>query len=58
MPKRRADEMVLLFVDEIAFSKHWREYAASVLKDWRETCAMVSPYFRAVVRRDEDSPLL
>lgn len=44
MPKRRADEMVLLFVDEIAFSKHWREYAASVLKEWRETCAMVSLY--------------
>ncbi len=36
--------MALLFVDEIAFSKHWREYATSVLKEWRESCVMVSPY--------------
>ncbi|KAI0669867.1 hypothetical protein C8Q78DRAFT_1079779 [Trametes maxima] len=40
MPVRRADELRLLFVDEIAFGVHWREFATSILKDWYDASAL------------------
>ncbi|KAI0639431.1 hypothetical protein C8Q77DRAFT_1213996 [Trametes polyzona] len=41
MPRKREQELKLLFVDEIAFSKHWRSFISTVLDDGRESCAMV-----------------
>ncbi|KAI0361583.1 hypothetical protein OH77DRAFT_1516533 [Trametes cingulata] len=38
MPQQRAEELRLLFVDELAFGVHWRAYAATLLKDWKESC--------------------
>ncbi|KAI0651886.1 hypothetical protein C8Q79DRAFT_935288 [Trametes meyenii] len=40
MPVRRADELKLLFVDDVAFGMHWRKFAATILKDWYDASAL------------------
>ncbi|KAI0825103.1 hypothetical protein BC628DRAFT_1321119 [Trametes gibbosa] len=40
MPTKRKVDMELLFVDDIAFAKHWQEFAVTNLNEWKESCAM------------------
>ena len=48
MPVRRAEELDQLFIDDIAFGMHWREFAAAILKEWHDTSMLV--------RRDRPTP--
>ncbi|KAI0655108.1 hypothetical protein C8Q70DRAFT_924357 [Cubamyces menziesii] len=41
MPVRRAEELDQLFIDDIAFGMHWREFAAAILKEWHDTSMLV-----------------
>ncbi|KAH9898370.1 hypothetical protein C8Q73DRAFT_788557 [Cubamyces lactineus] len=36
MPVRRAEELNQLFIDDIAFGMHWRDFAAASLKEWHD----------------------
>ncbi|KAI0778215.1 hypothetical protein BD413DRAFT_608863 [Trametes elegans] len=40
IPRLRTEELNLLFVDDVAFGMHWREFAVAMLRDWHEASFM------------------